>query len=153
MKSPFLARVSGLHRWPGNTRELENVAQNIVTFTLFAAADAIRDGVPMSGTRLQVDPGLIGELLAGSAGLSEGTAEQNSAMKSPNQMLVELRPGATLNAVSSDVEKQYFLELYRQTEGDFNAMADRLLGDEKKGRAVRLRFNQLGLKVRELDKR
>ncbi len=139
------------HRWPGNTRELENVVQNIVTFTLFAAADAIRDGVPVSGTRLQIDPGLIGELLAGSAILSDGPAADN-AVGSSNQVLVELKPGATLNAVSSDVEKQYFLTLYRQSRGDFGEMAARLLGDGRKGRAVRLRFNQLGLKVRELEK-
>jgi hypothetical protein len=48
------------------------------------------------------------------------------------------------------VERQYFLALWQATEGDFDAMAARLLGDAGRGRAVRLRFNQLGLKVREL---
>jgi two-component system nitrogen regulation response regulator GlnG len=138
------------HRWPGNTRELENVVQNLVTFTLFAAADAIRDGMPISGSRLQIDPGLIGELLAGSAILSDTPDKTPARTASPNQITVELKPGATLNAVSSEVERQYFLELYRVTEGNFGEMAVRLLGDKKKGRAVRLRFNQLGLKVREI---
>ena len=32
-------------------------------------------------------------------------------------------------------------------------MSEALLGDKRKGRAVRLRFNQLGLKVREIGRR
>jgi hypothetical protein len=55
--------------------------------------------------------------------------------------------------VANSVERQVFLELFRRADGDFGRMAGALLGDERKGRAVRLRFNQLGLKVRELAKR
>ncbi len=144
-------RMLSNHTWPGNTRELKNVMQNIVIFTLIAAQDAIRDGLPITSPRLQVDPGLIGELLAGSAILSKtkhgrATDEASSAGAIP----VVIEQGQTLNAVSSAVERQYFLALYRMTEGDFGEMAARLLGDRAKSRAVRLRFNQLGLKVREI---
>ncbi len=52
--------------------------------------------------------------------------------------------------MSTSVEAQYLVHLFRQTDGDFEAMAERLLGDATRGRAVRLRFNQLGLKVRDL---
>ena len=44
------------------------------------------------------------------------------------------------------------VRLYRELDGDFERMAARLLEDPDDGaaRKVRLRFNQLGLKVREL---
>ena len=138
------------HRWPGNTRELENVIQNIVTFTLIGAVDAVRDGLSIRTTRLQVDPGLIGELLAGSAILLNTSQETATPKRSPGSVWIEIKPGPTLNAVSIDAEKQYFLTLFRRLEGDFDEMAAILLGDSKKARAVRLRFNQLGLKVREI---
>ena len=139
------------HNWPGNTRELENVVQNIVTFTLIGAVDAIRDGLTIRASRLQVDPGLVGELLAGSAILSEGGGREKEVPHSPGTICVEVRSGATLNAVSSDVEKQYFLSLYKRFGGDFDEMAAFLLSDASKGRSIRLRFNQLGLKVREIS--
>ena len=44
-------------------RELASVMHNVVAFTLVAAVDAIRSGAPLRSARLQVDPGLIGELL------------------------------------------------------------------------------------------
>jgi DNA-binding NtrC family response regulator len=140
------------HKWPGNTRELENVIQNIVTFTLIGAVDAIRDGLTIRTSRLQVDPGLIGELLAGSAILSENPEERDAPdADTPGTICIEVKSGATLNAVSSDVERQYFLALYQRFGGDFDEMAAFLLGDSGKGRAIRLRFNQLGLKVREIS--
>ncbi len=140
------------HKWPGNTRELENVMQNIVTFTLIGAVDAIRDGMDIRTARLQVDPGLIGELLSGSAILVESDVPSPSRGRSARNVDVEINPSSTLNGVSSDVEKQYFLKLFQRTEGDFGEMARILLGDREKSRAVRLRFNQLGLKVREISR-
>ncbi len=135
------------HPWPGNLRELAMVLHNLVTFTLVAAVDAIEAGAPVRTPRLQIDPGLVGELLAGAAPLPEA---QQVAPSDPDLLSVRIRPGATLNAVSSEVERQYFVHLFRQTDGDFDQIAERLLGDASRGRAIRLRFNQLGLKVREL---
>lgn len=137
------------HRWPGNLRELEMVMHNIVTFTLVAAVDAIAGGAALRSARLQVDPGLVGDLLAGVSQLPQSTAEP---APDPDVVRVRISPGRTLNAVSTDVERQYFLHLFEQTQHDFGAMAERLLGDPERGRAIRLRFNQLGLKVRELRK-
>ncbi len=136
------------HPWPGNLRELSMVMHNLVTFTLVAAVDAIEMGAPVRTPRLQVDTGLVSELLAGAAPLPDtpDSAEQND----PDLMPIRLRPAPTLNAVSTSVERQYFLHLFRQSDGDFAKMADRLLGDSSRGRAIRLRFNQLGLKVRDL---
>lgn len=135
------------HPWPGNLRELEMVMHNIVTFTLVAAVDAVAAGAALQSARLQVDSGLVGDLLAGVAQLPSGDGQ---GMPDPDEIAIRLSPQRTLNAVSTHVERQYFLHLFEQTQGDFNAMAERLLGDPERGRAIRLRFNQLGLKVREL---
>lgn len=138
------------HPWPGNVRELWMVAYNLVTFTLVEAVDAVRAGLPLSSRRLQVDPGLVGELLLGSAGLGAHGVSAPAAPDSANTMRLDVAPGESLNAVATAVERQYFLRLFRETGRDFSRMAERLLGDPEKARAVRLRFNQLGLKVREL---
>jgi len=139
-----------VHSWPGNVRELEMVMRNLVTFTLVEAADAIRAGLTLDSPRLQVNPGLVGTLLAGYASVPPGAGEDREHPAGENEFLVRLEPGETLNAVSNSVERGYFVELFRRTGGDFAAMAEILLGDSDKARAVRLRFNQLGLKVREL---
>jgi two-component system nitrogen regulation response regulator GlnG len=57
-----------------------------------------------------------------------------------------------LNKVAADVERQYFTQLYLQHDGDFRNMARVLMGDPDCARKVQLRFNQLGLKVRELKR-
>ncbi len=146
LPEPAWRRLSE-HPWPGNLRELAMMMHNIVTFTLVAAVDAIEAGVRLRHPRLQVDPGLVGDLLAGApparAGDDEGALD-------PDAVRVTLAPAKTLNAASTAVEAQYLVHLFRQTDGDFEAMAERLLGDPTRGRAVRLRFNQLGLKVRDL---
>jgi DNA-binding NtrC family response regulator len=139
------------HRWPGNLRELEMVMRNIVTFTLVAAVDAIEAGVRLSTPRLQVDAGLVGELLAGAWALPIGDEAEGDG--DPDLVRVRIEPGRTLNVVSTAVERQYFEALFRQTDGELEAMAERLLGDRARGRAIRLRLNQLGLKIRELRAR
>ena len=140
------------HPWPGNVRELQMIMHNIVTFTLVGVADAIREGLPLSSTRFQVDPGLVSSLLAGYVLPETEEAVLAKGDGAPG-IHVQLEGGKTLNAVSNSVERQYFRTLFEQTRGDFSAMAEMLLGDRDKARAVRLRFNQLGLKVRELLRR
>ncbi len=135
------------HSWPGNLRELSMVMQNLVTFTLVAAVDALREGLPVSSTRLQVDTGLVGELLAAAAPIA---AEETPGGTNGHLFNVRVRAGQTLNAVANDVERQYYRGLFERTRGDFARMAEVLLGETSKARAVRLRFNQLGLKVREM---
>ena len=130
------------HHWPGNLRELSLVVRNLVTFTLVSAADAVRDGLRLSSTRLQVDPALVGTLLDASLPIRREEDKDN--------MSPIIRPSETLNAVARDLERQMYSSLFRSTGGDFEAMAERLLDDPARSRAVRLRFNQLGLKVRDL---
>lgn len=148
------------HGWPGNLRELSMVMRNLVSFTLLAAVDALESGVKLRSPRLQVDAGLVGELLAGSSGLGAlaqssglggGGASDAAPPAAPSGTLaVRLEPRDTLNAVAQEVERQYMVALFEQTRGDLGLMAERLLGDASRRRAVRLRLNQLGLKVRAL---
>jgi two-component system nitrogen regulation response regulator GlnG len=142
------------HRWPGNMRELSMMMHNLLTFTLVGAVDAIRAGVRLTSPRLQVDPGLVGNLLQGSAVLGGGAGSTSvvpaGSSANGDGLRVRLEQAPTLNAVATAVERQYFLHLFRETNGDFGRMAEQLLGDAAKSRAVRLRFNQLGLKVREI---
>lgn len=133
------------HAWPGNLRELQMVLHNIATFTLVGAVDALEAGLPLHSARLQVDPALIAELLAGSLPL-DGDEEDDR----PPGIPVRLEPHDTLNNVSVSVERQYMVALFEEYDGDLARMAERLLGDPERGRAIRLRMNQIGLKVRDL---
>jgi hypothetical protein len=118
---------------------------------------------------LQVDPGLVAELLAGSSALRAtrepprtpaparasgpddlAAASEPAIQSADGAVRVQVRAGRTLNAVAQEVERQYMLALFAATRGSFAAMAELLLGDSERTRAVRLRFNQLGLKVRDL---
>jgi two-component system nitrogen regulation response regulator GlnG len=69
------------------------------------------------------------------------------------QIGIHLRSQSGLNKVAQDIERQYFMTLYLRHQGDFAAMASILLGDAEASRKVQLRFNQLGLKVRDLKER
>jgi len=138
-------RLLETHNWPGNLRELSLVLRNLATFTLVSAADAVRGGLRLTSARLQVDPALVGTLLEPSPRVAPHGAEGSGAETTPM-----LRPAETLNAVARDLERQAYEALFRRTGGDFEAMAEALLDDPARARAVRLRFNQLGLKVRDL---
>ena len=135
------------HPWPGNVRELEMVMHNLVTFTLVGAVEALRSGMTLTSSRLQVDPGLVTTLLAGYEDLP---GEDHGRTVDPATLGLRVDVGDTLNAVSNAVERQYFEIFFRRCRGDFAHMARLLLGDPERARAVRLRFNQLGLKVKDL---
>ncbi|HKU37277.1 MAG TPA: sigma 54-interacting transcriptional regulator [Polyangiales bacterium] len=132
------------HSWPGNLRELSMLIHNLLAFTLVRASDALDSGLGLRSPRLQIDPGLVGELLAASA------APKRSGDGGLLETRVQLAPAKSLNELARGVERQYLSALFAQTRGDFERMAELLLGDAKRSRALRLRFNQLGLSVREL---
>ena len=117
------------------------VAENAALFALAELMD-----VP--GNRradvIQIRPKLVRDLL-GTRAESQGEAGL--------EMRVRLEVHDTLNKVSQSCERQYFTELYLREKGDFAAMATVLLGSADDARKVQLRFNQLGLKVRELKAR
>ncbi len=129
------------YHWPGNLREFAMVAENAVLFAL-----AEMTGLPGGDRRdvVQVRPKLIRDLLR---------AHPDAAVTNDGEgwrVSVVIKADNSLNRVSVDAERQYFTQLYLQEQGDFSAMARTLLGDPEHARKVQLRFNQLGLKVREL---
>jgi two-component system nitrogen regulation response regulator GlnG len=131
------------HPWPGNLREFAMVAENAVLFALAEQASVPPGDRP---DVLQVRPKLVRDLLqATPEGTTDGIEEGGGWRTS-----VVVAPHDTLNKVSVACERQYFRQLWLRERGDFGAMARVLLGDEGHGRKVQLRFNQLGLKVRDL---
>lgn len=143
------------HDWPGNMRELAMIVENLVAFTLFAAVDAIRSGLPLHETRLQVDAGLVRDLLGATPPPVplKPPADVTGVDPGPQArevLTVHLTPADTLHAVAASLERQVLQMLFARHDGDFGAMAAQLLGDPVRARAVRLRFNQLGLSARGL---
>ncbi|MBN1335925.1 MAG: sigma-54-dependent Fis family transcriptional regulator [Deltaproteobacteria bacterium] len=133
-------RLMRKHAWPGNLREFAMVVENALTFTLAELA-----GVP-PGERadvVQVRPKLVRDLLR-AVRTSGGDSQEGWRHE------VTIRPHESLNALSVEVERQYFAALWRQEQGSFSGMARILLGDPSHGRKVQLRFNQLGLRVRDM---
>jgi DNA-binding NtrC family response regulator len=128
------------HSWPGNLREFAMTVENALMLCLAEAVDAA-SGEGRADV-IQVRPKLLRDLLLATA----SDDEADSGLK----MELHIRAADGLNKVAQDIERQYFTRLYLQENGDFSAMASILLGDAEAARKVQLRFNQLGLKVREL---
>lgn len=153
-------RLLRRHRWPGNLREFAMAVENALTLALAEAIEAGRPSREDSGAEgavadgsdpgrldvVQVRPKLVRDLLRTAAVDDE---EDATGWK----VQVSVRPHEGLNKVAQDVERQYFTRLYLEEKGDFAGMARVLLGDPEAARKVQLRFNQLGLKVRELKNR
>jgi len=135
-------RLLRRHRWPGNLREFGMVVENALTFTFAELAGL---GAGARADVVQVRPKLVRDLLR---------AVRVDCPRDEGGWRCEIgiRPDPTLNHVAQDVERQYFTRLWEQEDGDFASMARVLMGDEAHARKVQLRFNQLGLKVRELRK-
>jgi len=141
-------RLLRRHRWPGNLREFAMTVENALTLSLAEAITAgRRPGQGAASHRddvVQVRPKLVRDLLLAVA--VAGDEDDDSGWRTE----LRVRAHEGLNKVAQDVERQYFTQLYLREKGDFGAMARVLLGDDAGARKVQLRFNQLGLKVREL---
>ena len=136
-------RLLRKHPWAGNLREFAMTVENALVFT-FAELSRVTGGG--RGDVVQIRPKLIRDLLRATR------SDLYDAPRDGHHLEVAVRPQETLNKVAADVERQYFTQLYLQHEGDFRGMARVLMGDPDCARKVQLRFNQLGLKVRELKR-
>jgi two-component system nitrogen regulation response regulator GlnG len=142
---PTMAQIRE-HRWPGNLREFGMAIENALTLALAEAIAAGGHARRTAGGRsdvVQVRPKLVRDQLVAVRVQDEGQSDGKT-------MDIVLRTMPGLNKVAQDVERQYFISLYLQYQGDFAAMASVLLGDAEAARKVQLRFNQLGLRVRDL---
>jgi len=134
------------HAWPGNLREFAMVVENALALAL---AENVSAG-PTGGERadvVQIRSKIIRDQLRAVRTLEPGEAAEGLRVE------IRLNPQSGLNKVAQDAERQYFTELYLRHRGDFSALASVLLGDADASRKVQLRFNQLGLKVRDLKDR
>jgi DNA-binding NtrC family response regulator len=134
--------------WPGNVRQLELVIESAVVTAL---ADALR--APGGAPRVvPVGAKLVRDLLQASDEASGGPTAGDQDVEGAEGEALSLRiaAAASLHEVSRDVERQYMAELHSRAGGDFARMAEVLLGrtSPEAARKVRLRFNQLGLRVR-----
>jgi two-component system nitrogen regulation response regulator GlnG len=140
------------HAFPGNVRELELLVANAAVFTLADALSAAKEGRARHDELARILPipeKLVRELLT--AGMPTAPRERASR----DRLALELRAAPTLHGVSHHLERQVYERLFAETNGDFEAMAERLLAHPgpTAARKVRLRFNQLGLKVRARSRR
>lgn len=125
------------HPWPGNVRQFEMVVADLLAASLYAGVGPTldRDG----RAAFAVDPRLLFHLLAE----SHGEAEKR------DDTLVLPKPKATsVEEFRRELERSVYRALFRETRGDFTLMAERLTGTPSEARAVRLRFNRLGLSAR-----
>ena len=95
---------------------------------------------------VQIRPKVVRDLLLTTPLDDTGVVDGEDGLVLP----LRIQVSDTLNAVSQACERQYFKRLWIDNDGDFSRMAELLLGDAEHARKVQLRFNQLGLKVREL---
>ena len=103
-------------------------------------------------------PSLTVRALLASAGFDAGAAVDGARAGATEpaeggagtRLSLQLAPKDSLHAVAQELERQVYAQLHAQTAGDFAAMAQRLLDGEPaaNARRVRLRYNQLGLRVR-----
>jgi DNA-binding NtrC family response regulator len=136
------------HPWPGNVRELELLIASATVFALADALEAAREGRGAGGAprTIPLPAKLVRELLSS----SWGGAGRASEAGGDGAMRLDVKPGTSLHAVARGLEAQLYERLFAETKGDFDEMARRLLEghDPAAARRVRLRFNQLGLRVR-----
>lgn len=142
-------RLLQAHDWPGNLREYAMTIENALLFAVAEMAD--------TGGRadaVQVRPRLVRDLLGAAVALRDPVSDLPQSVAAPAgpgwPVTVRVTPHRTLNKVAQDCERQFYTQLYLQERGNFGGMARVLLGREEDARKVQLRFNQLGLKVREL---
>lgn len=132
------------HAFPGNVRELELLVATATVFALSDALTAAEQGrVSGDARNIPLPEKLVRELLVGS------WVDRRGA---PARGRTAIAPHGTLRDVARTLERELYERLFLELGGDFAAMAGRLLeGDaEANARRVRLRFNQLGLRVRKL---
>jgi DNA-binding NtrC family response regulator len=126
------------HSWIGNVRELKLIAATAAVLALSDALEAARRGVGATSAAPSVIP--IPQQLLARLLQRDGSSRR---------LMLELRRGKTLHEVARGLERQLYQKLFEESGGDFAKMAHELLGTEKAARRVRLRYNQLGLRVRK----
>jgi len=129
------------HDWPGNLRELRNVLTTATLLTLAAALE-------LSGRRRTASP--LGAVLSVSRRAIRDLLSKKPDGEGAAPTGGDPPPQRSLHEVARFLERDHYQRLFEASGGRFEEMARRLLGraDAASARRVRLRYNQLGLRVR-----
>jgi DNA-binding NtrC family response regulator len=126
------------HPWPGNVRQFAMVLADLLAATLYGRTAAMKDRT--GRVIFTMDPRLLFDLLA--------EARQEDAPSAGEVFTLPRPKVASVESFRRELERSAFRQVFRECEGDFARMAERMTGSAADERAVRLRFNKLGLSAR-----
>ena len=89
--------------------------------------------------RIPLDARLLFDLLAGARAAEAGAGP----------FALERPKAPTVAGFRRELEKAAMRALFREARGDFERMAEAMTGSPREARAVRLRFNKIGLSARD----
>jgi len=150
------------HPWPGNQRELRLFCTNLLVFTLCHLLEVPEPSTrPRAPAVLTITDDLVDGLLPRAEreqalrAVARTASPFPSTLESPtvaslSKIWVDVPEGLGFSRTASEVEKQYLENLYLRHRGDLALVAIHLLGPRGTARQVHLRFNQLGLKIKQL---
>jgi DNA-binding NtrC family response regulator len=128
------------HPWPGNLRQFGMVLSDLLAATLYGRTAASLDRA--GRVVFAFENRLIFDLLA--------EARLEEAEKGRDDVLTLPRPNVSnVEDYRRELERAAFRQLFHECHGDFARMAERMTGSAADERAVRLRFNKLGLSARQ----
>jgi DNA-binding NtrC family response regulator len=125
------------HPWPGNVRQFEMAIADALAAAVYAGGGASID--PSGRARIPLDARLLFDLLAGARAAEAGTGPFS----------LERPRAATVAGFRRELEKAAMRALFHEARGDFERMSEAMTGSPREARAVRLRFNKIGLSARD----
>jgi DNA-binding NtrC family response regulator len=123
------------HPWPGNVRQFEMVVTDALAAAVYGGPETDSSGRAV----FRLDARMLFDLLAG-ARAGGGAPSAGSAERLPR--------APTVAQFRRELERAALRRLFRESGGDFRKMAEAMTGSRREARAVRLRFNKLGLSAR-----
>jgi DNA-binding NtrC family response regulator len=124
------------HPWPGNVRQFEMTLTDALAAAVYAGPGAALDR--NGRARVELDARLLFDLLSGAR------AREPAA----GRLVLERPRASSVAAFRRELERATLRSLFREAGGDFEKMAELMTGSRREARAVRLRFNKLGLSAR-----
>jgi len=127
------------HPWPGNLRQFGMVLSDLLAATLYGRSAASFDRA--GRVVFAFENRLLFDLLA--------EARQEEEPGAADVLTLPRPKVANVEDYRRELERAAFRQLFHECHGDFARMAERMTGSAADERAVRLRFNKLGLSARQ----
>ena len=128
------------HPWPGNVRQFEMAVADGLAAAVYGGGGASID--PSGRARITLDARLLFDLLAGA----------RAAEASAGTFALERPKTSNVAGFRRELEKAAMRLLFQEARGDFERMAEAMTGSAREAKAVRLRFNKIGLSARDDSK-